>query len=264
MKILEIGGYHQIGPGLIVQSRVTAPLSRDKYRKLVVKTVGRLLRAFPEHIHSIYVRGSVANGSAIDFASDLDLIVLVNGSPKNDIDSKLGKLKRELMDGHPFVTDIEFTFVGRSFLRRMRNLQFILKTQSTCVYGPNLIPGIRDFELGKEIWICAPRLLTDFQVFAWALGRERDADKIKSMCKWMMKKILRSGFEIVMLKERSYTRDLWPCYMSFVKHYPKRAREMKTVLLLAINPTSDKAAILKAIRPLRVFFSRRLRSMSRS
>jgi hypothetical protein len=62
-------------------------------------------------------------------------------------------------------------------------------------------------------------------------------------CAWITKRILRSGFELVMEREGVYTRDLYLCYESFSRHYGRREREMYEVLELAVNPTDDGARL---------------------
>jgi hypothetical protein len=59
----------------------------------------------------------------------------------------------------------------------------------------------------------------------------------------MMKQIVRTGFEIVMLQEKKYTRDLYLCYFIFSKYFPDYEITMKSALSLAIQPSCDKNLI---------------------
>jgi hypothetical protein len=65
-----------------------------------------------------------------------------------------------------------------------------------------------------------------------------------------MKRIIRSGGELIMERERVYVRDLYPCYQLFSKHYPDQEEAMKKVLWLCLNPTSDLAEVKRSIQPL--------------
>ena len=58
-----------------------------------------------------------------------------------------------------------------------------------------------------------------------------------------MKRILRAGYELVMEKEKGYTRDLYPCYAGFTKYFPEQGSEMRQVLQLALNPTENISTI---------------------
>ena len=60
-----------------------------------------------------------------------------------------------------------------------------------------------------------------------------------------MKKILRTGFSLVMEKEKAFTRDLYPSYQLFSKYYPDQEPQMRQALEWAINPTDDSAGLLK-------------------
>lgn len=54
-----------------------------------------------------------------------------------------------------------------------------------------------------------------------------------------------AGGALVIVQEQSYTRDLFPAYELFSKHYPKKEKEMRTALWYAINPLSISEEILK-------------------
>lgn len=54
-----------------------------------------------------------------------------------------------------------------------------------------------------------------------------------------MKRVVRTGFELVMARTHKYTRDLYPCYKEFSKYYPKRKNEMRKALQLCIVPTDN-------------------------
>ncbi|MEZ4103239.1 MAG: hypothetical protein R3B55_01620 [Candidatus Paceibacterota bacterium] len=70
-------------------------------------------------------------------------------------------------------------------------------------------------------------------------------EDIKNKCVWLMKNILRSGFEITMERSKRYTRDLYLCYKDFSEYYPEKEKIMREVLDLALNPISDKEKILE-------------------
>ena len=49
---------------------------------------------------------------------------------------------------------------------------------------------------------------------------------------------------MVALKENEYTRDLYPAYKIFSKHYPEKESEIRQTLEWAINPIVDKEKII--------------------
>ena len=80
----------------------------------------------------------------------------------------------------------------------------------------------------------------------WLQNNHTDED-IEQKCTWIMKRLLRSGFELVMERSQKYTRDLYPCYEGFAEYYPKKKAEMYEVLELAISPTSSVDRINKVL-----------------
>ena len=76
-----------------------------------------------------------------------------------------------------------------------------------------------------------------------------------------MKRILRTAFELVMEKEESFTRDLYPCYELFSKNYPEKEKEMKEVLFLAINNTDDKEKILEILNGIGIWITEKVENI---
>ena len=73
-----------------------------------------------------------------------------------------------------------------------------------------------------------------------------------------MKRILRTGFELVMGREQKYTRDLYPCYESFIKYYPQKKDDMYKTLELAINPIDDSKIIGYILKDWLFFMSKEI------
>jgi hypothetical protein len=67
-----------------------------------------------------------------------------------------------------------------------------------------------------------------------------DAATVKAWCQWIMKRLVRTGFELLMEQEQTYTRDLYPCYVAFSRHFPAQERQMQHVLARAIEPSDNK------------------------
>lgn len=62
-----------------------------------------------------------------------------------------------------------------------------------------------------------------------------------------MKRILRTGHELVAERSVRFTRDLYRCWEGFGEYYPEKKNEMYHVLDLAINPIVDTVKILETI-----------------
>jgi len=59
-----------------------------------------------------------------------------------------------------------------------------------------------------------------------------------------MKIIVRTGLALVITKENTYTRDLYPAYKMFSKYYPEKESDMRKALEYAITPIIDTNQLL--------------------
>ncbi len=64
-------------------------------------------------------------------------------------------------------------------------------------------------------------------------------ENTKDMCVWIMKRIVRSGLEIVSEREGCFTRDLRVCLDKFSKYYPDKEKSLQKALSLVLKPTND-------------------------
>ncbi len=212
--------------------------SVDYLVKQYLKKIGN------DKIHSIWIRGSIAKGEAIENISDIDSFCLIK--KEEDIDkAKVSEIKSEICKKFPFITKVEMSFIPiQNLLNESRYFgwRFTIKTQAVCVYGEDINDKIEDFEPSR---ILAGKIQENLRKRINQVKEKlkNDERKTKVFCSWIMKRILRQGFILVMDKEKAFTRDLYPCYKIFSKYYPEKEKEMKKVLKLAIYPTSDKKQI---------------------
>lgn len=63
--------------------------------------------------------------------------------------------------------------------------------------------------------------------------------ELKSICGSIMRKIVRTGFSLVMERENAWTTDLRKSCEVFSKYYPEQSKSMKTALILAKKPSKN-------------------------
>ena len=82
-----------------------------------------------------------------------------------------------------------------------------------------------------------------------AIAQNTPADEalMVARCRWLAKKVVRAGFELVAPLERAYTRDLYPCWQGFARHHRALTTPMEEVLLLAIRPTARTSSLRKIL-----------------
>tara|TARA_B100000745_G_scaffold58094_2_gene34452 strand:- start:13273 stop:14073 length:801 start_codon:yes stop_codon:yes gene_type:complete len=199
---------------------------------------------FGEHLHSVYIRGSVAKGEAIDNISDIDSFAVVT-LPYDDIDTSWSKdFVREMTTQFPFIVGVEIGAIPLEELEDHKGDRIMIKTQSICVYGENLAETLPSLKPGIETAQHIKGIEREINKTKEWLQEDHTDEEIKRRCTWIMKRIIRSGFELVMERSQKYTRDLYPCYEGFSEYYPEKKEEMYEILKLAIEPISDKKKIV--------------------
>lgn len=221
----------------------------NKFREVIRLINETCLATLPKEIHSIYIRGSVPRGLDIEGVSDVDVIIVTYSNPE--------KLDLDWVEGTGKFIDQKFSFIngvelGFSNVSEVEESQycsmipFILKTYGICVYGENLISKLPNYKpnssLANEHLIHLTSLIDKAKHDL--IGND-DIEDIKDCCSWIMRIIVRAGGALVIVQEQSYTRDLFPAYELFSKHYPEKEQEMRTALWYAINPLSSSEEILK-------------------
>ncbi|WP_421378356.1 nucleotidyltransferase domain-containing protein [Bacillus salacetis] len=220
----------------------------EKYRPAIDYIVESLTDSFSDEIHSIYLRGSLPRGLGIEGVSDIDLLVVTNVSPENSVfHERTRQIENEILRRYPFVNGIEvgiYALIDVVDTSRFGIIPFMIKTYSIPLYGKNLqerLPRYKaDEKLANEHIV---NLKSQIEMALADLEGNEDKEDIKDCCTWIMKIITRCGMALVMTEENTYTRDLYPAYKLFSKHFPEQKEEMEKALLYAINPSEDPVEI---------------------
>lgn len=249
MKILKNGTYLGTDKqGYFVNS--LSSTVNEPWDKAVKMLVEECKEKLGDKLHSVYIRGSVASGRAVKGVSDIDSYVVVKGEPgKIDLDWT-AQTREKVLNKFGFITKVELVFVNLenfSDQEKSFNTSFFIKTQSICVYGENLQPSLPRYKPDKNLarklhgrWIDK-----NIRKAKEKIANTKDEEEVKKWCTWIAKRIVRTGFALVIDKEKKYTRDLYLCYSDFSKYYSDKENEMKTALQWAVNPISDKNRILE-------------------
>ncbi|WP_270180968.1 nucleotidyltransferase [Alkalihalobacillus sp. CinArs1] len=207
-----------------------------------------VLASLSSEVHSIYVRGSVPRGLGIEGVSDLDTIIITVSDGEKLSSSLVNKIEQDVVDRFPFVNGVEMSVFSLNDVletSRFAIIPFMIKTHSICIYGENLQKQLPRYKADKALandHIYHIRAII-LQAKEELVGND-DPEDVKDCCVWVMKMIIRCGFAFVIEQERTYSRDLYPAYERFSKHYPEKEPEMRKALHLAVNPTEEIEAIL--------------------
>ncbi len=247
-EIKKIGGYLTIDAEGYIVNTTSKDLVQPLWKDAVEEIVAVYKTHYGDGLHSVYVRGSVACGAAIEGISDLDTIAIV-ARPNGKIDrSWVKSFQMQLMAKYPFIKGVEMQISPLLGFEKRKAQGVLIKTQSICLYGENLADLTQKMKPGSNTIQHLPRLEEEIEETLESLKEENVSEaRVKHMCSWIMKRIVRSGFELVMERSHQYTRDLYPCYEGFSKYYGDKEKEMYAALELVVCPTTDKEKIEKVI-----------------
>ena len=237
MEIKKIGQVYKFDKNNYLIAKQYKKNIQSKWLKVMkdfIKSIDK------QHIHSIYLRGSVITGEAVDHVSDIDFVVLTSDLPKNCW-AKPSKFKKELipirermMKDYSFIYNVDVSKPNYYLNIDLTN-QFMIKHHSVCIYGDNIQKDILKFKRNEF-----PIIFPELDLPLIAAKKEFDKNKKKIM-RYVAKNIIRAAFELVhkISHKDVWTRDLYPCYKFFSEHYPKGEEQMRNCLELAISPTEE-------------------------
>lgn len=260
-EIKKIGSVQQLNSeGFIINDFSLKGLQQD-YSCILDDVVELYQQHYSGILHSVYVRGSVLKGMAIKGISDLDTLAISTRKLTEDEQKAKEEIRKIIGHKYPYLNGLELHFEDLQSVMNSLRFQFLLKTQTQCVYGIDIKRELPDFGIGKYSYAHSYTLKKDIKSIENWLKDEEDIEEIKDICSWIMKRIVRIGFEVVMLKEQCFTRDLYYCYEAFAKHHPEKAKEMYHIMELAVYPTEDKEDILKNLKLLEAFLYNLIREL---
>lgn len=205
-----------------------------------------------KRLHSLYLRGSVARGTALEGISDLDLFAVLH-DPVDTEDSPVppwpSEKLAEFRARFPFVTSLETSDIPLAAVHGpFHYYRFIMRTSAVCIWGQDLLPEIprykADAPIAEEWFRVFPHLVDNFVTALLNSTGEKDK---KDLCRDMMKTFLRTGMLLVMKRQKGYARDLYPSYQCFSRYYPDQADTMEHCLEYAVNPIADTQTLLSLV-----------------
>jgi len=127
---------------------------QSAFAQLVTDVVQTLTTTFPDLIHSVYVFGSLINGTATEKLSDLDLTVIYYREPDADAAVQIEVVKSTLEQHYPVVSKIDIDPGVLKEVMLPTNRQrwgYWLKHHCVCVYGEDLRNSFEPFRPSREI-----------------------------------------------------------------------------------------------------------------
>jgi hypothetical protein len=233
-NIEKIGAYYKFDKnGFLINPTAYSKIQIQPILNEIIEIYKSELK---DDLHSIYVRGSVPKGQFIDNLSDIDTFALTNlqNDNWNDLNNHTIHIGY-LLKKYPFVTgvDLKTNSNYKDFLTDNPYLGNVLKVQSLCIYGIDVIPKIPKVKINNFLLI---NNLSYIEIQVKVFKCCRSNTLYLRLFHHYLKLTIKTAFEIVSLERNIYTTDLYFCYEAFSLSYPKKESVLREVLYLYLNP----------------------------
>ncbi|MFJ3101717.1 nucleotidyltransferase domain-containing protein [Streptomyces sp. NPDC086835] len=205
-------------------------------------------------LHSAYLYGSIPRGTAVPGVSDLDLLLVLHAEPtardRTDADAAEAALDGEsaAIDGAGILLDGAGTALAEA---ERYDLGFFISCLCTPLTGEDLaarLPAqyptsLLARETNGDLALVLPRWQARLRAAV------TDTDR-RTLCRTAARRLVRSGFTLVMPPWGGWTSDLEASAELFAGHYPQRAAQMRAAAAAARSPTPDEAVIRTLVEEL--------------
>lgn len=227
----------------VALDRLTPP-----YAPVVTALRERCRAAFGATLHSLYLCGSVVKGTARPRASDLDALAALWAAPTATDEALARDVTHGVEVGFPFVAGASlglYHWGDIASVAERYDMGFFVKCLCVCIAGDDLaaqLPRYRpSVALARGTNGNFRHLLDD--------RRRRLAEAVEPavvafLCRGIMRKIIHTGFTLVMPRYQGWTSDLEQSVAIFATYYPAQQAAMATALTLARTPITDKGIVL--------------------
>ncbi len=243
VRIGPIGRFWRLDADGFIQNDAGPEKILPPYSALVAEVRDAYLEHLGQSAHSIYVRGTVARGVAVEGVSDLDSFALVTCNPEDLNLSWVEGVAKRLRARHPYVSGVDLECVESDEIgstERFSELDLLMVTQTACIWGEEVIPNLPRYKPGVLVANSdISQIKPDTEEAVVGLNMDSGASNTCYWCRRIAKNIIRAGFSLTILRERSYTRDLYPCYRAFASRYPEQERGMRRAVEYALDPSLD-------------------------
>jgi len=218
-----------------VQPDVAIDLVAEAWKPLIAFVTDALMKR--QGVGSVYLRGSIPRGLAVENVSDADFIYC----SEINFDAADADLEKAAQADFPFVNGVEIFRLDRAQLDRVHHpkqrpyFHMLLKTQGLFLAGEDVTKAIEPFKIGPDMVSHVFFLASEFSNLPRLLERGRRTGSERATRQWFSRRIVRSGFEVTMNRTDRFTRDLYLCYEQFAAFYPDRSKQMFGVLLNCLN-----------------------------
>ena len=224
---------------------------RSPYPPVIAALREQCRTVFLSDLHSLYLTGSVVKGTARPGQSDLDALAVLQVAPAPAHEELARRVADAVAERYPFVTEVSLLLAGREDIlseEERYDMGFFVKSLCVCVAGKDLGEHLPQYR--PSIALAGGtngniRLLLDDR--RRRLVSTTDPAEVAAICRGIMRKIVRTGFTLVMPRYQGWTSDLTRSATIFASYYPSQSEAMQEALTLAQVPSTEKTRVLTLI-----------------
>ncbi|MGD0729351.1 MAG: nucleotidyltransferase domain-containing protein [Candidatus Micrarchaeaceae archaeon] len=222
------------------------------YKHVVTCVSDIILSKYAKDIESIYLYGSVVTGKAIKGKSDLDILLVFKNNPNGIVAKNVKTLEKNL--SKKYINILRGIGLAITSIQEVKNpkekygLLCFIKHLCVCIYGNDITVNIPKFKPTKAVakgfnGDIAEKLEINRRKFL----KHLTTSEIKKLSQETSKRIIRTGFSLVMPRTKSWTTNLQKSVDTFIYYYPEKKAEMTKALEWSKAGTVNKQAIIDFI-----------------
>lgn len=216
---------------------------QPQFSNVISDVAKALVISQADNIHSIYVYGSVAQGTAVATVSDLDITVIFSRESIGVGSPALTEVIRSLEEAHPIISKIDLDIGTLSTVMDPQQLNrwgYWLKHHCVCVYGEDLRERFAAFRPSKEIAVAVNGdFFTVLNDYAAQLKPSSEPAQRQRLQRAAARKAIRSTGILRAEKDLDWPATLEEQCEWFNERYPALAEEMEYWLDMSYRPRGD-------------------------
>jgi uncharacterized protein len=209
----------------------------DAARAAIRSSFGR------DRLHSAYLYGSVPRGTAVPGVSDLDLLLALHHEP-NPADRSGADIIQDALDAQfPQIIGAGIVLVSTAAVLsdfQRHDLGWFVACLCTPLIGEDLATRLPRY---RPTSLLARETNGDLgdSLPGWRdrLGEASTAASRQALSRSVARRIVRTGFTLVMPRWGGWTSDLGESSAAFGLYYPERREQMRVAAAVARTPTAE-------------------------
>ncbi|TQE17051.1 nucleotidyltransferase domain-containing protein [Streptomyces ipomoeae] len=216
------------------------------FRAVVAAARDQVLHLFGARLHSAYLYGSIPRGTARPGRSDLDLLVVLREEPTEADRAEVRALDEALDKEFPQIDGAGTLLVSRGQVlseAERYDLGWFLACLCTPLLGEDLAEDLPRYrpdsllarETNGDLALHLPR-------WRERIDEAASDDVRRSLVRGCSRRLVRTGFTLVMPRWNGWTSDLHEMAEVFGRYYPERAAQMRAAAVAAYEPRARPQA----------------------